>query len=234
MALTPRQKEFLDCLCGHFDSVGTPVHYTTVAKWMGVSRWTAYDMLKRLEQDGWLLSCYDVSVKGAPGRTQLLFVPGAKIKQMLERQNVQPCVDWLAWKKKLIEPFESLQSEDNGDSRSLIEELVALLPEAQSTTMYCACLIALFVAYIKTFNEQAIKLIQQTINHLKNPEQRLSLFSGAVVGSLSHEEPTSGHYLEKEGLWAGLITKYHQCLESVDLQHGLLVGLLDDLIYLVT
>lgn len=234
MALTSRQKEFLNCLCDHFENVGTPVHYTTVAKWMGVSRWTAYDMLKRLEQEGCLSSRYDVSIKGAPGRTQLLFVPGARIKQLLEHQNVKPCVDWLAWKKKLIEPFEKLQSGDSGYGHPLIDELVALLPKAQSPTMYCACLIALFVACLKIFNEQAIKLVQQTVNHLNKPEQRLSLFSGAVVGSLSREIRTSGHYLEKEGLLAGLIDKFHQCLERVDLQHSLLAGLLDDLMLVAT
>ncbi|HHV34762.1 MAG TPA: hypothetical protein GXX59_04190 [Syntrophomonadaceae bacterium] len=229
MALTPRQKEFLSRLCDHFAKVGTPVHYTTVAKWMGVSKWTAYDMLKRLEQVDCLSSRYDVSVKGAPGRTQLLFVPGARIKQLLEPQNMQPCDYWLAWKKKLIEPFEKLRSDDYG--HSLIDELIALLPEAQSPTMYCACLIALLVACLKTFNEQAIKFIQQTVDHLNNPEQRLSLFSGAVAGSLFREARTSGHYLERDGLLTGLIDKFHKHLEHVDMQHSLLAGLLDDLMH---
>ena len=38
--------------------------YTAVAEWMGVSKWTAYDMLRRLEQKGYLESYCDVSVKG--------------------------------------------------------------------------------------------------------------------------------------------------------------------------
>lgn len=231
MALTPRQKEFLDRLYDHFDQVGTPVHYTTVAKWMGVSRWTAYDMLKRLEQEGCLSSQYDISVKGVPGRSQLLFIPGVMTKQLLEHQDEHPSVQWFAWKKKLIEPFNKLRSDQYWPDHSLIDEFVSLLPEAQSPTMYCACLMALLVACLKTFNEQVIKLIQQTVRHLNNPEQRLSLFSGAVVGSLFQEARTCGHYLEREGLLAGLIDKFHKHLEHVDLQHSLLAGLLDDLMY---
>ena len=220
MRLTQRQTEFLNCIAEYYRKKGTPVHYTAVAEWMGVSKWTAYDMLRRLEQKGYVESYCDVSVKGGtPGRSQVLFRPTDQVqKEHLEQ------LDWPSWREKLVRIFTEYKS-----GAQLINELVALLPQAQGPTMRCACLIAVFVACLKTFNEQAIKLVQ-SIN-INKPEQRLTHFSGTVAGSLSRETQTSGHYLEKEGMLARLLERYHDSLGQVELgQYNLLVCFLDDLI----
>jgi hypothetical protein len=224
LGLTQRQTEFLNCIVDHYNREVFPVHYSDVAGWMGVCKWTAYDMLRRLELKGYLESYYDVSVKGAPGRTQVLFKPSAKLLQKYLELGNLPCADWPTWREKLMQIFAEYKS-----GALLINELVALLPQAQGPTMGCACLIAVFVACLKTFNEQAIKLVQYI--NINKPEQRLTHFSGTVAGSLSRETQTSGHFLEKEGMLTRLLERFHNSLGQIELgQYNLLVCFLDDLI----
>lgn len=76
MALTGRRKQFLDTVCRLYEQTGEPVHYVTLAEQMGVSRWTAYDMLKELERAGHLKAEYTINVdERPPGRSMIRFVP---------------------------------------------------------------------------------------------------------------------------------------------------------------
>jgi predicted transcriptional regulator len=43
MKITTRQKEFLQSLIDLYQDKGSPIHYSEVARKMGVSKWTAYD-----------------------------------------------------------------------------------------------------------------------------------------------------------------------------------------------
>jgi Mn-dependent DtxR family transcriptional regulator len=54
MKVTTRQKEFLEVLIDLYQQKGSSVHYSEVALKMGVSKWTAYDMLQLLRREGLL------------------------------------------------------------------------------------------------------------------------------------------------------------------------------------
>ena len=54
MKITKRQKEFLQSLIDLYQLKDTPIHYSEVAQKMGVSKWTAYDMLQLLHKEGFL------------------------------------------------------------------------------------------------------------------------------------------------------------------------------------
>ncbi len=51
-SLTERRKQFLQKLLDLYRRTNLPVHYESVAQALGVSKWTAYDMLKALEKLG--------------------------------------------------------------------------------------------------------------------------------------------------------------------------------------
>ncbi|NPV29587.1 MAG: hypothetical protein HPY58_08020 [Firmicutes bacterium] len=228
MFLTDRQKEFLSHIFEHYLKHNSPIHYTTVAQWLGVSKWTAYDMLKRLGQGGYLSPHYAVNEKGIPGRSLLFYIPTPKLARLLGREEEHQQENWLAWKKRLLDSLEQLKEAGSQKGSALVEELAALLPEAEGPTMYCACLLAVFVAYLKTVNEQGMKLVRRVINLIAKPDQRLSLLSGTIVGVVSNDSQS------REGGMAGLIDKFHQYLARIDLkQHRLLATFLDDLLQVV-
>jgi Iron dependent repressor, N-terminal DNA binding domain. len=74
MALTRRRREFLSKINKLYQGTGQPVHYTTVAQALGVSKWTAYDILRELEKEDLLNVEYAVSREERnPGRSQVFF-----------------------------------------------------------------------------------------------------------------------------------------------------------------
>jgi Mn-dependent DtxR family transcriptional regulator len=58
LKLTPRQQAFLDKLFELYREFKQPVHYSIVADKLGVNKFSAYDMLKVLEEKGVAASDY--------------------------------------------------------------------------------------------------------------------------------------------------------------------------------
>jgi DNA-binding PadR family transcriptional regulator len=227
LELTERQKEFLKQIFDHYVKQKTPIHYSAVAKWLGVSKWTAYDMLRRLSKEGYLSAHYCLSRKGCPGRSILCYVPTSKLAQLLGREEDLQREEWHDWKQMLLSRIEGLRCREGPQ---LVGELSELLSETKSPMMFCAGVLALFAAYIRSVNEKGMQMVQQVAEAINRPEQRLSLLSGMVVGLLSK----GGDDSEGSGILSGLVNKYHQYLERVDRkQHRLLSDFLDDLFQVV-
>jgi len=73
--LSKRRLEFLEALADLVNQKGSPVHYIDVSEKMNVSKWTAYDMMRELADDGLVEASYSLSPTGSPGRSQVLFSP---------------------------------------------------------------------------------------------------------------------------------------------------------------
>ena len=80
MQLTNRQRAFLETLFDVYHDHGRqPVHYTALARALGVANSTAYEMLKLLEKKGYVSSEYHLAADHAgPGRSMVLFRPTLK------------------------------------------------------------------------------------------------------------------------------------------------------------
>ncbi|MBU1291107.1 Rrf2 family transcriptional regulator, partial [bacterium] len=83
MRITERQKEFLKTLIDLYQQKSSPIHYSEVAQKMGVSKWTAYDMLQLLQKEGFLEVEYIIpepdSYKWSKlGRSTITFYPTKK------------------------------------------------------------------------------------------------------------------------------------------------------------
>jgi len=76
MRITRRRMDFLQKIKELYEATGLPVHYARVAELLGVSKWSAYEMLKKLEKEGLLASQYEVNQRERfPGRAMVLFAP---------------------------------------------------------------------------------------------------------------------------------------------------------------
>ena len=76
MKLTRRQEQFIENLIDLSREMDGPIHYSTLAERLGVSPFTAYDMLRLLEKKGMVRSEYQVAEgKSGPGRAVRLFYP---------------------------------------------------------------------------------------------------------------------------------------------------------------
>jgi Mn-dependent DtxR family transcriptional regulator len=52
MLITRRRLQFMQTIQYLYESENKPVHYVQVAESMGISKWSAYEMLKRLKGKG--------------------------------------------------------------------------------------------------------------------------------------------------------------------------------------
>ncbi|MBI9043889.1 MAG: hypothetical protein JEZ06_05345 [Anaerolineaceae bacterium] len=74
--LTRRQEEFINKMRELSKEKNQPIHYSTLAKRLGVSPFTAYDMLCLLEEKGLVNSEYILAKgKSGPGRAERVFIP---------------------------------------------------------------------------------------------------------------------------------------------------------------
>jgi hypothetical protein len=74
MKLTRRQEEFVENLFDLNQEYNGPAHYSQLAESLGVSPFTAYDMLCMLEEKGVVASEYHLaSDKSGPGRAERVF-----------------------------------------------------------------------------------------------------------------------------------------------------------------
>ena len=64
------------------------MHYSAVAEPLGISAWTAYDLLRELERDGLVAASYTHRPGVAVGRTQVGFAPTASGRDALGSANV--------------------------------------------------------------------------------------------------------------------------------------------------
>ena len=76
-ALTSRRRQCLAALDAAVRAAGGAVHYSAVAEPLGISAWTAYDLLRELERDGLVATSYAHRAGVAVGRTQVGFAPTA-------------------------------------------------------------------------------------------------------------------------------------------------------------
>ncbi|WP_424659444.1 hypothetical protein [Desulfofundulus sp.] len=183
MTLTQRRKEFLDKIINLFRQTGLPVHYATVAEALGVSKWTAYDILKELEKEELLRSEYTLSrTEKAPGRSMVVFRPTEKALRILFQTEAKPELeDWPAIRGRLLSLFDNMK---NLNPQKIRDELLQELAKVELPVAFCAYTIALLITHIYMINARSLALLQQIFETAPRPELVLSLFAGSVIGTM--------------------------------------------------
>ena len=184
MRITRRRMEFLQTIKHICESTGLPVHYTRVAQRLGVSKWSAYEMLKTLEKEGLLASQYEVNQREKfPGRAMVLFAPTHLADIILSgntlKQNV-PFKEWQLAKQRLL----SLCAELKKNSEELVEQLTAELPSLKRPLIFSAYMIMLLIAQMQTLSTKSLGLVKNVALGAAKAETGLAMFAGAAMGSM--------------------------------------------------
>ncbi len=136
--LTFRQKVFLSKLLDVYREMQEPVHYSVIAKRLGLNNSTAYDMLRLLEQKGMVGSEYATpKVTAGPGRSSILFSPTTKTIELFSHLagKSQEEEGWEDMKARIL---TSLSKGKASEYENLLRELLARVPEASSPLVRCA------------------------------------------------------------------------------------------------
>jgi len=202
MKLTPRQQTFLDKLFELYNELKGPVHYSTVADKLGVNKFSAYDMLKVLEEKGVAASDYVLSDEQAgPGRSQVVFYPTHKAAQFITqlRDEMLYNADWHGVKQRILKSLEEAHQANPADA---LREALSNLPDTKIPLTYCAEMISVLLLNINRFRSHNFTPAIESLN--TKGQVGLAALAGLSLGS----SLTSGD--DDKSLTEKLLTHTHR------------------------
>ncbi|MBC7263309.1 MAG: hypothetical protein H5T64_03000 [Chloroflexi bacterium] len=140
MDLTPRQQAFLSKLVELYNAGGRAVHYSIVAQALGVSRYSAYDMLRLLETKGLVASEYHLdSTHSSPGRSSVFFYPTHNARFLMSRHgDLKVNEDWNRFRAEIL---QRLRGAYKSDPLEALRDALSNLRDCRSPLEFCARMI---------------------------------------------------------------------------------------------
>ncbi len=180
MKLTRRQKDFLEKFLDLYSEARRPLHYTYIAKQLGVRPLTAYDMLRLLEDRGLVES--EFVVKEGRGRSSVVFYPSHKAREVLAELagEVWEGGEWETVKAHILSALEEGKGSDYHD---LLDDLVLRLEEPTTPMIYATRMITAILLALHQLKEGRR---QEILQHLQaigfSEEVGLYALSGLTMG----------------------------------------------------
>jgi len=215
MRLTGRQRVFLSQFLDLYHETKEPLHYTAVAQRLGVSKITAYDMLRLLEGREVVQSEYVLRGKGrGAGRSSIVFRPTPKADALINELagNVNGADEWELVRERIL---ESLQSEK--DYHLLLEDLLSRFPQQESPMLYAAELITALILSLQELRAGASTLgLADKMRSLGLPaEAGLSALAGLALG-LSFVEGINRRLI---GRLLSYVSRYQEIIASLSTEN---------------
>lgn len=197
MKLTRRQETFIRNLMDLSRELQGPIHYSMLAERTGVSRITAYDMLRLLEEKGFARSEYQLAEgKSGPGRSEIVFWPTERVYQrMAHRKQEIEAGDWEEMKDRILDQMkEQMQSGeicDDGDYQLATELLARIPPEGNGSEHYCVEVMTIIALRLQ--NETGRQLFLDYLSTIVPDSgfvstSDLTMLSGFALGLLVAEQ----------------------------------------------
>ncbi|RIK54688.1 MAG: hypothetical protein DCC59_03160 [Chloroflexi bacterium] len=210
MKITKRQKAFIEKILDIYKETQVPIHYSAVAERLNLSKYTAYDMLRLLEEKGYVESVYETHSEG-PGRASVLFKPTSKAEETVRKLAGAEAASWEEAKERVITKIAAGEFED----AKLAEDILLQVEGGLDDVLYCSNLISDLVTRLRARGRHRMmdyyaSVILALIE--KKNAGDLYLLPGFMLGLASSEddavELTDG-FLKK-------IRKYEILLERMD------------------
>lgn len=200
MKLTRRQEVFVQKMCELRQEFNGPVHYSLLAERLGVSPFTAYDMLCLLEEKGYVTSEYQLPTdKSGPGRAERLFYPGGMAlahEQRIVEEIGGAHLDGEALVEHVLEKLRQVGMPVG--EKDLAEQLMArLMAAGQGDLRYC--LEVMTVATLR-LQRQGRELLSRHLAELLpagTGRADLCLLGGFIFGLLAQQTASSQEWLDK-------------------------------------
>ncbi|GER68637.1 hypothetical protein BpJC4_31080 [Weizmannia acidilactici] len=182
MPLTKRRLQFLHKLMELHQKTNLPIHYEALAQSMGVSKWTAYDMLKEIEKQGFISRSYEVNNKET-GRSQVVFIPTSKAWDLFKKARNET-IDLTDWEKTVENILGLLKNLNNCSLKDATKIILDEIPNISTRINFCAYIIGLFVMYLKKLGNKTESLIHRIFQKAPNKEMGMTMFVGTVLGTI--------------------------------------------------
>jgi Mn-dependent DtxR family transcriptional regulator len=213
MMLTRRQEEIIRKMLDLYHELQGPIHYSILADRLGVSPFTAYDMLRLLEEKGFVSSEYQLAPdKTGPGRAVRVFQPtqlAQKLFQSLAEETGG--ADWEEVKQRILDKTRKGEIQE----RELMQEMLARIPsEGKSQVQYCVEVMTIVALRIRNIKGRILlkKFFPEILPDTK-PARRtnLCLLGGFALGMLAIEDSSDREWeqqlLEHVQVYMDIVTK---------------------------
>lgn len=189
MKITRRQEDFIRKMIDLYRELQGPFHYSCLAERLGISSFTAYDMLRLLEKKGIVTSQYHLAEdKSGPGRSEIFFLPTAEAHRVFAK--ISEDVDSQEW-EALIEAALSKVRSGTLQGRSLLNDVLAgVPPEDLSTLRYCLEVMAVIALLLRRGDGRQLlfSCLPDIIPSIESANPvNLSLLGGVALGILTNE-----------------------------------------------
>jgi DNA-binding MarR family transcriptional regulator len=196
MNLTRRQETFMRNLLELYTELQGPIHYSALAERIGVSRITAYDMLRVLEEKGYVESVYHLAPdRSGPGRSTVMYQPTSRAHEAIDALAAESnASDWNALSNDIIERM-GIDGSGDEEMHSVTSAILARIPpEGPPEIRYCAELITIVVLNLR-HGEKKPLLCSYIPYILGDPDlasaEGLMLLAGGAFGLVIGEHPDS-------------------------------------------
>jgi hypothetical protein len=218
MKLTRRQKEFIMNLIDLSDEFKGPIHYSVLAERLGVSPFTAYDMLCLLEEKGLVTSEYQLAAdRDGPGRSERLFYPklsSERHKEMLAHEFGGRIPGKDEHKKYVMSRIQSGKFIDE----ELAAEVLARVPDIEGGDIsYCVEIMTVVALRLKKGSGRKLLLdhLPKMLPAGDPRRENLALLGGFAYGILAQECVEDDEWVQK--LWV-YIQQYLRIVLQLDPQ----------------
>lgn len=190
ISLTPRQEAFIRQLIELYRRIDGPIHYASLAKELGVSPFTAYDMLRVLEDKGMVSATYTLDEgKSGPGRSRVVFEP-TNAAHAIIAEIAGDSENWEDVQEKVLELIRQ------GRDPELTGELLQRVPLADTDhSQYCLEFMTSLVLRLrsKKARKMLIAFLDEILpNETDVSSAKLSLLGGYILGLLAEDPSWSG------------------------------------------
>jgi DNA-binding MarR family transcriptional regulator len=190
MKLTRRQETFVHSILDLYRESNGPIHYSVLAAKIGVSPFTAYDMVRVLEKKGLVSIEYSIdNSKPIVGRSEVFFRPTESAHQLVaELAGDAYDGNWEEVKSQIVANIKAGGLRDD----VIAEEFLARVPpDAPDALRYCIEVISIVVLRLGkgTGRQVLAKHLPQLIEWQGTiTRSGLMLLAGFVLGLLANEK----------------------------------------------
>jgi len=215
MKLTHRQETFVHSLLDLYRELNGPIHYSALAERIGVSPFTAYDMLRLLEEKGLVTSQYRLdSDKPVVGRSKIVFLPTERAHQLFIELTGDS--DQGNWRNVRTQIMEKIQGGGLND-HVLAEEILARVPpDVPDALRYCIEVMTFVILRlgIGAGRQVLVEHLPQIIEWRGTVTRSgLMLLGGFTLGLLANESDSD---VEWNKLFLGHIRRYQSLVMDME------------------
>ncbi|MDQ0859090.1 LexA family transcriptional regulator [Bacillus sp. V2I10] len=176
MSITKRRKQFLEEIVKIYQDTLLPVHYETIANAIGVSKWTAYDVMQVLEKEGYLERTYKKNSNDT-GRSIVVFSPTQEVIKLFTDVNKQISTteEVREIKGRVIDFIVALENKSYTES---VNQMLLKMEKVE----FCYYFLGILVFHLNQLGKETRSLIKFVITISNKPYVQLSVFVGLVVG----------------------------------------------------